>query len=136
MIEKTMNFSHFQKTLSAIASNLVPNLKIQREEVQNYKTNLFYNNQIIFSFQLMKTIALFWKAIFTLLAMEKTDSGKCCKSMSMSMLHVLVHAACPSPSGMFMSMLHINFHAACPCPCPSYEYIPKYMVHGYVMLYV
>jgi hypothetical protein len=34
-----------------------------------------------------------------------------------SMLHVHVHAACPSSCFVSMSMLHAPFHVACPCPC-------------------
>jgi hypothetical protein len=43
----------------------------------------------------------------------------CC--MSVSMLHVRVHAACPCPCCMSVSMLHVyvyvHVHAACSCPC-------------------
>jgi hypothetical protein len=37
--------------------------------------------------------------------------------MSMFMMHVRAHAACPHPCCMPMSML--NFHVCAACPCPS-----------------
>jgi hypothetical protein len=39
----------------------------------------------------------------------------CC--MSVSMLHVCVHAACPCPCYMSKSVLHVHVRAACSCPC-------------------
>ncbi len=45
--------------------------------------------------------------------------------MSKSMLHVQVHAACPSPCCMSKSMLHVQVHAACPSPCS----MSKSMLH-------
>ncbi len=49
---------------------------------------------------------------------------QCC--MPMPMLNALVHAACPFPCCMPMSMLHLHDHAVCPCSC--YMFMP--MLHA------
>jgi hypothetical protein len=54
--------------------------------------------------------------------------------MSVSILHVRVHAACPCscrspcPNCMSVFMLHVHVHAACPCSCC----ISMFMLHAHV----
>jgi hypothetical protein len=48
--------------------------------------------------------------------------------MSISMLHVHLHAAFPFPCCMSMPMLHVHVHAAFPCPCC----MSMSMLHVYV----
>jgi hypothetical protein len=55
--------------------------------------------------------------------------------MLMSMLHVHVHASCPSPYCMLMSMLHVPVHAACTRPLCTLMSMLKIFAHANVHVF-
>ncbi len=94
----------------------------------------FKNREKLLSNALNKATMLRWLLSIISMSMlhiyvHAACPGSCC--MPVSMLHAHVHATCMCQWCMPMSMLHIHDHAA--CPCPYCMFMSMLLVHAHVV---